>query len=166
MWNHEPPCYECPFCLLQTGVFDELNQPTDVVAVTELAYARVSPKWWPANPGALLVIPRAHHENLYDLPAETGHAVWDLTQQVAVAIRKTYGCDGTSTRQHNEPAGHQDVWHLHVHVFPRFEADLLYQRHREAAYVVPEERTPYADLLAHSLGLPRTFDIAPSSPSA
>ncbi len=87
MRTHERAGYDCPFCLIQRGVHDERNRPADVVAVTEHAYARISPKWWPANDGAVLVIPRAHHENLYGIPTEAGHAVWDLTQQVAVAMR-------------------------------------------------------------------------------
>jgi histidine triad (HIT) family protein len=41
-------------------------------------------------------------------------------------MKAAYGCDGTSTRQHNEPAGHQEVWHYHLHVFPRFMGDGLY----------------------------------------
>lgn len=114
---HEPDNYECPFCRLQQGVHNEHNQPDDVVVVTAHAYARIAPKWWPGNAGADLVISREHHENLYDIPTEVGHAVWDLTQRVAVAMRSTYDCEGISTRQHNEPAGNQDVWHLHVHVF-------------------------------------------------
>ena len=154
---HEPPDYDCPFCRLQQGVHNEHNQPGDVVGVTDLAYARIAPKWWPANSGAALVVPRSHHENLYDIPREVGHAVWDLTQQVAVAMRATYDCAGTSTRQHNEPAGNQDVWHLHVHVFPRHEDDRLYERHRSTRWVAAQEREPYADTLAAALGLPRTF---------
>ena len=154
---HEPEGYNCPFCRLQRGVHDDHNRPFDVVAVTDLAFARISPRWWPANEGAALVVPRAHHENLYDLPAEVGHAVWDLTQQVAVAMRSAYDCDGTSTRQHNEPAGGQDVWHLHVHVFPRHTDDRLYERHAENRWAAPEEREPYAERLAAALGLPRTF---------
>ncbi|RYB96130.1 HIT family protein [Nocardioides glacieisoli] len=155
---HEPDDYDCPFCRIQAGVHNEHNQPGDVVAITDLAYARISPKWWPGNPGAALVIPRGHHENLYDIPAEAGHAVWDLTQQVAVAMRQTYDCAGISTRQHNEPAGNQDVWHLHVHVFPRHDDDRLYQRHHEAWWATPGEREPYAEQLAAALDLPRTFD--------
>lgn len=155
--SHEPPGYDCPFCRLQQGIHDEHNQPDDVVAVTEHAYARISPKWWPANPGAALVVPRAHHENLYDIPSEVGHAVWDLTQRVAVAMRATYDCAGTSTRQHNEPAGNQDVWHLHVHVFPRHDDDRLYEQHRSTRWVTAQEREPYADTLAAALHLPRAF---------
>ncbi len=157
MHTHEPDDYDCPFCRMQQGLHNERNQPFDVVAVTELAFARISPRWWPDNPGAALVIPRAHHENLYDLPSEVGHAVWDLTRQVAAAMRQAYACAGISTRQHNEPAGGQDVWHLHVHVFPRHEDDRLYERHGENRWASPEEREPYADRLATALGLPRTF---------
>jgi histidine triad (HIT) family protein len=155
--SHQPKNYACPFCRIQRGVFNEHNQPGDVVAATGLAFARISPKWWPANPGAALVIPRAHHENLYDLPAAVGHAVWDLVQQVAVAMRRAYTCDGISIRQHNEPAGDQDVWHLHVHVFPRQHGDGPYERHRDARWVTTSERAEYAEALAAELNLPRAF---------
>jgi histidine triad (HIT) family protein len=158
MHSHQPADYDCPFCRIQQGVHNEHNQPADVVAVTDLAFARISPRWWPDNPGAVLVIPRAHHENLYDLPHDVGHAVWDLTQQVAVAMRSSYDCAGISTRQHNEPAGNQDVWHLHVHVFPRHDGDRLYQRHDEKRWASPEEREPWAERLAAALDLPRHFD--------
>lgn len=155
--THEPPAYDCPFCRLQQGTVDEHSVPSDVVAVTDRAFARISPKWWPENPGAVLVIPRSHVENIYSLAAADGHAVWDLTQRVAVAMRTVYDCDGTSIRQHNEPAGDQDVWHLHVHVFPRYEHDRLYQRHTESRWVDAATREPYALQLRRALGLPTTF---------
>lgn len=155
--RHEPLGYRCPFCALQRGVLDERNQPTDVVGVTDLAYARTAPKWWPANPGAVLVIPRGHHENLYDLPDDVGHEIWDLTRRVAVGMKRAYGCDGVSTRQHNEPAGDQDVWHLHAHVFPRYDGDQLYLRHLDAAYVPASDRAGWAERLGAELDLPTTF---------
>ena len=74
-------------------------------------------------------------------------------------MRASYDCAGISTRQHNEPAGGQDVWHLHVHVFPRHVDDRLYERHRETCWAPPEEREPYADRLAAALDLPRTFAL-------
>ena len=157
MWSHEPDGCDCPFCRLQCGVHDDRNRPEDVVAVTDLAFARIAPKWWPAHHGAALVIPRAHHENLYALPREIGHGVWDLVREVTIAMRRAYGCDGTSIRQHNEPAGDQDVWHLHVHVFSRYGGDQLHLRHRDARWVPPTERVPYADQLAGELPHPRSF---------
>lgn len=156
-FTHEPHGYSCPFCRLQQGVFDERNMPSDVVAVTDHAFARIAPKWWPDNPGGALVMPRAHVENIYSLPTADGHAVWDLVQQVAIGMRAAYGCEGTSIRQHNEPAGDQDVWHLHVHVFPRYEHDRLYQRHEESHWVEVSEREPYAQKLRGALGMPFVF---------
>jgi histidine triad (HIT) family protein len=156
--SHEPAGYSCPFCRLQRDEFNERNQPTDVIAVTDRAYARISPKWWPANPGAALVIPRSHTENLYTISPDDGHAVWDLTQQVAVAMREAYGCKGISTRQHNEPAGNQDVWHLHVHVFPRYTDDRLYQRHDDTRWIGVPERADFAQRLRSVLSMPVTFD--------
>lgn len=73
-------------------------------------------------------------------------------------MRQTYDCEGISTRQHNEPAGNQDVWHLHVHVFPRYVEDRLYARDAEAADVGPSARQPFADRLAENLTMPRTFE--------
>lgn len=156
--THEPGDYSCPFCRIQQGIFNERNLPADVVAVTERAYARIAPKWWPGNPGAVLVIPRTHVENIYGISPEDGAAVWELTQRVAVGIRSAYGCEGTSIRQHNEPAGNQDVWHLHVHVFPRYEDDDLYQRHEDSRWVTPGDREPYALKLRKVLGMQYVFD--------
>lgn len=156
--SHEPVGYSCPFCRLVQGIFDERNLPSDIIAVTERAYARIAPKWWPGNPGAVLVIPRVHVENIYDLSPEGGRAVWELTQQVAIGMRSSYDCEGTSIRQHNEPAGNQDVWHLHVHVFPRYADDRLYQRQDEARWVDASDREPFALRLREALGLPFAFD--------
>ncbi len=147
MMQHAPSDYRCPFCALVRGEYNANNAADDIVFRDEQVLARVAPKWWPDNPGSVLVIPVQHHENLYDLPAELGSALAELTRRVAVAMRETYGCQGISTRQHNEPAGNQDVWHLHIHVLPRFVGDRLYQRHDEARWVSAEDRRPYAALL-------------------
>lgn len=151
MFNHEPPGYDCPFCQILRGVCDERNAAQDTLWRGELAFARLAPKWWPANHGSALVIPVAHVENLYDTPDEVGHALWDLTRRVATAMRVAYRCEGVSTRQHNEPAGSQDVWHLHVHVLPRRTGDRLYQRHGGGEYVPPARRAPWAALLRQAL---------------
>ena len=55
---------------------------------------------------------------------------------------KVYGCDGTSSKQHNGYHGNQDVWHYHLHVFPRYKDDNLYKSDRILHPV--EERKVYA----------------------
>jgi histidine triad (HIT) family protein len=64
-------------------------------------------------------------------------------------LKTAYGCDGTSFRQHNEPHGDQEVWHYHLHVFPRYEGDELYRGRKR--HTTPEERAPYAEKLRHHL---------------
>ena len=67
-----------------------------------------------------------HHENIYTLPDELAGRIAHMVRRVAVAIRTGYPCDGVTVRQNNEPAGGQDVWHLHTHVIPRYIGDGKY----------------------------------------
>jgi histidine triad (HIT) family protein len=144
MYNHAPANYRCPLCALARGAPDAYNTLDDIVWQDEQVLAFVAPAWWPNNPGHVLVIPTAHFENLFDLPVETGGLVHAAIRRVALALKTTYACDGISTRQHNEPAGNQDVWHYHVHVFPRYAGDALYLSHAQRRWTTPEERAPYA----------------------
>ena len=142
--THEPAGYECPFCRLLRGFETDHNRLGDVVWRDEWTTAFISPRWWPENHGHVLVIPNEHVENLYAIDDALLGAVYSTVKRIAIAIRAAYGCEGTSTRQHNEPAGYQEVWHLHAHVFPRYPGDRLYERHVERLYASPEERAPYA----------------------
>ena len=144
MLHHEPPGYACPFCQLITGGSSTVSDAGDIVARTDEAVAFISPRWWPNNHGHVLVVPVDHYENLYALPPRAGHAVHDLVQMIAIAMRESYECDGVSTRQHNEPAGGQDVWHVHVHVFPRHAGDNLYGSQPYPDFVAAAERRPFA----------------------
>lgn len=109
--------------------------------------AFVASHWWPGNPGHVLVIPNRHVENIYEFPDDLGEPLMVMTRRVAVALKTAYGCDGVSTRQHNEPAGNQDMWHFHQHVFPRWEGDDLYASHAEKAVAPPDQVVERAALL-------------------
>ena len=90
-----------------------------------------------------------HYENVYELPDYLGTPIHAAVRRVALAMKIAYGCDGISTRQHNEPEGNQDVWHFHTHVYPRYRRDKLYlTRGRNTN---PENRRPYADKLRAAL---------------
>lgn len=146
-YSHEPSGYNCPFCRLARGEEDAINSARFVVCADDATLAFVAPKWWARNPGHVLVVPRAHHENIYTIPNDALARVYAMAKSVATAMREAYPCAGTSLRQHNEPAGNQDVWHFHVHVFPRHEGDALYTGHDETRWVAAAERIPYVDRL-------------------
>jgi len=42
---------------------------------------------------------------------------------MAIAMKRTYKCDGITMRQNNEPAGNQHAFHYHHHIFPRYDDD-------------------------------------------
>ena len=73
-----------------------------------------------------MVIPRSHYENVLDIPDNLGNDFFRATRHLARAMRDIFQCEGISTRQHNGPAGDQDVWHFHLHVFPRYSNDGLH----------------------------------------
>lgn len=147
MFNHEPKEYICTFCVFAKGEETELNKLTDIVYEDKDVIAFVSPKWWAKNPGNILIIPREHAENVYDISDALLSKIQCLGKKVALGIKETYKSEGTSFRQHNEPAGGQNVWHYHLHVFPRWEGDDLYQNHNIKNFVSVEERNIYAEKL-------------------
>jgi histidine triad (HIT) family protein len=151
MISHAPTGYNCPFCKIAAGVEDSYTQKQDIIFEDKQTMAFVAPRWWVNNPGSVLVIPKQHFENIYDLPSETHAVAYKTAQKVAEAMKAAYGCDGVSTRQHNEPAGGQDVWHFHVQVLPRYENDNLYQNNDSNRFVSAEERLPYAEKLRTKL---------------
>lgn len=147
MYSHQPANYECPFCAFLAGEETEYKRKQDIVYQDDTVTAFISPKAWEKNPGNVVVIPNQHYENIYDIPDGQLAAVYQAVKKIATALKAVYGCDGTSTRQHNEPAGNQEIWHFHVHVFPRYHGDRLYQNHDTHHFVAPEKRLTYAEKL-------------------
>lgn len=113
--------------------------------------AFVASHWWENNHGHVLVVPVLHYENLYELPDDVGADIFAMSRRIALALRRGYGCDGISTRQHNEPAGYQDVWHYHLHVFPRYGNDRLYPADGNKRLSTTEERVPFVAKLRKAL---------------
>ena len=147
VYSHAPDGYICPFCLAVRHVENEhvLTRQTDIVWQDDSVTAFIGSHQWPNNHGHVIVIPNEHVENIYDLPRTLATRMHEVVRLVALAMKVEYGCGGTSTRQHNEPAGNQDVWHYHTHVFPRYLGDRLYTTER--APMPPEQRAVYAHRL-------------------
>jgi histidine triad (HIT) family protein len=146
-FSHQPDGYRCPFCRVAGGedLRDDYTKQSDVVYRDDTVTAFISSAWWPANPGHILVVPNGHYENVYQIPDAVLAAVQVAGKRIALALRAVYDCEGTSFRQHNEPGGDQEVWHYHLHVFPRYRGDKLYARTYERRNTTPAEREPYAE---------------------
>src|SRR5579863_4439631 len=152
MFNHEPDKYTCPFCVLVQGGEGKHNSQQDIVYRDSDVLAFISPRCWPNNPGHVIIVPTAHYEHIYDLPLQYASSIHKVARNVAIAFKYMYACDGVSTRQHNEPTGGQDVWHYHLHVFPRYNGDDLYRSHADKEFLPPEKRMLYAQRLRDYFG--------------
>lgn len=112
--------HECVFCGIVAG-----EVPADMVYEDDRVVAFMDAN--PAADGHVLVVPRAHARNLLDISDEDAAAVGRATARVARAVHAALEPHGLTTFQANEPAGWQDVMHLHVHVVPRRHDDALVQ---------------------------------------
>jgi histidine triad (HIT) family protein len=77
----------------------------------------------PLFPGHVLLVPRDHHETLWDLPDELAGPLALRTRALAVAVRAATDAAGIFTATNNVVS--QSVPHLHVHVVPRNRKDGL-----------------------------------------
>ncbi len=79
----------------------------------------------PLSIGHTLVIPKNHYVDIFDIPTETLKTVHTVSQRIASAVRNATSADGISIIQQNGKAAGQDIFHLHVHVVPRFNGQSL-----------------------------------------
>ena len=57
------------------------------------------------------------------MPDDDVSRIFVVAKKIAAAVQKTYSCDGVNILQNNGEASGQTVFHLHVHVIPRFDND-------------------------------------------
>lgn len=108
---------DCIFC----GILDG-SAEASVVYKDEIVTAFMDIQ--PVNPGHILVIPNHHIAHLADLDPQTGGHMFQIAQRVAAAIRQTdVKCEGVNLFLADGEAAGQDVFHVHLHVFPRYAGD-------------------------------------------
>ena len=107
---------ECIFCKIAKG---EIPSAT----LYEDEEFRVILDLGPANKGHALILPKAHYENLYDLPDEMAAHAMILAKKIATKMKGILNCDGYNLVQINGEAAGQTVFHFHMHLIPRYTDD-------------------------------------------
>ena len=80
----------------------------------------------PVNPGHMLVVPNRHATYLADLREEEGAQMFRVAQRLAAALRQSgVKCEGLNFFLADGEAAGQEVFHVHLHVFPRYRGDGL-----------------------------------------
>lgn len=107
---------DCIFCKLANGVFptNKLFEDDDFTVILDAS---------PANKGHALILPKQHYANLFEIDDEVSSKVLPLAKKIATALKEELGCDGINVVQNNGPSAGQTVFHFHVHVIPRYDAD-------------------------------------------
>lgn len=106
----------CIFCSIVGG-----EAPADVVYADDTVMAFLDRS--PLFVGHVLVVPRAHHSTLNDLPDDSVGPLFIAVREIARAVVSSMDAQGTFVANNNVVS--QSVPHLHVHVVPRRRGDGL-----------------------------------------
>jgi histidine triad (HIT) family protein len=107
---------DCLFCAIVAG-----EKPAYVVLDDDQVVAFLDVR--PLFPGHTLVVPKAHHVTLTDLPVPLVGPFFERVRLVGRAVQEAMGSTGTFVAMNNLVS--QSVPHLHVHVVPRNPKDGL-----------------------------------------
>ena len=107
----------CIFCNILAG-----KLPISQVYRDELCTALMDIQ--PVNPGHMIIVPNDHAAFLSELNEDTGAHMFRIAQQLAQALRRSdVKCEGVNFFLADGEAAFQEIFHVHLHVFPRFEGD-------------------------------------------
>jgi len=109
---------DCIFCKIIRGDIPcaKIYETPSVLAFLDIA---------PIRPGHTLVIPKAHHPDLWDLPDETGRDLLAALKTVGRAVVHATGAGGCNLVMNNGAPAGQIVEHAHFHLIPRVTGDGL-----------------------------------------
>jgi diadenosine tetraphosphate (Ap4A) HIT family hydrolase len=107
----------CIFCAIVRGEAEASFVHEDDVVV---AFMDIQP----VTQGHVLVVPRDHLPSLSDIPPDVGAHMFRVGQAIAAALRRSdQPCDGVNLFYADGEAAFQEVFHGHLHVFPRTPGD-------------------------------------------
>jgi len=108
---------DCIFCEILSG-----NLPSSIVYRDDICTAFMDIQ--PVNAGHVLVVPNRHAPFLADLDEDTGAHMFRIAHRVALALRNSgVECEGVNLFLADGEAAMQDVFHVHLHIFPRYVGD-------------------------------------------
>ena len=107
---------DCIFCKIIAGEIPStaVYEDEDFKAILDVG---------PAARGHVIIIPKKHAANIYELEDEDAAKVFPIAKKIATALKKTYDCDGVNVLQNNGKAAGQTVFHFHMHLIPRYRED-------------------------------------------
>jgi histidine triad (HIT) family protein len=125
---------DCIICKLLSG-----ELPVSMVHQDDLCAAFMDIQ--PVNPGHVLVVPNRHASNLSELNEDEGAEMFRVGRRLAAALRGSgVKCEGVNFFLADGEAAGQEVFHVHLHVFPRYGGDGFGLKLPQAYADLPERR--------------------------
>ncbi len=107
---------DCLFCKIANGKME-------AATVFETSDFRVILDKFPSSKGHVLILPKEHFDDIYEMDSETAGKLFALATVVARSMKKVLNCDGLNVLQNNGEAAGQTVNHFHMHLIPRYYND-------------------------------------------
>lgn len=106
--------HNCIFCQIANGEI-----PSATIYEDELF--RVILDLGPASKGHALILPKSHARNLCEADRAVTEKLFPLAGKIGAAMEKSMNASGFNVVQNNGASAGQTVFHLHVHVIPRYD---------------------------------------------
>lgn len=100
----------------------ELCTPNEVIFENALAYVRYDSN--SLSLGHVLIVPKRHVANFFDMTTEEQSAILTLLNQAHASSRPQHSPDGYNIGVNIGKAGGQSRMHVHVHLIPRYAGDV------------------------------------------
>lgn len=119
----------CIFCKITAGEIpsNTIYEDDTFQAILDIA---------PAAKGHTILLVKQHTPNLFETEDSILSKALPVAKKIAVGLKKALGCDGVNIIQNNGTSAGQSVFHLHIHIIPRYEKDGL---------VIPWNTKTYTD---------------------
>lgn len=109
---------DCIFCKLANGEI-----PTNALYEDDIVKVIFDAN--PAAKGHVLILPKEHFDNIYELDDDTASHVFKVAAKISKAYKKALDFDGLNIVQNNGEVAGQTVFHFHMHIIPRIKGDTV-----------------------------------------
>ena len=107
---------DCLFCKIIRAEI-----PSEKVYEDDATYAFLDIH--PVNHGHLLVVPKTHVKDIYDIPRKDFSRLMETVHELAPIVKAALNADGINIGMNNEGAAGQLGFQAHIHIIPRFSDD-------------------------------------------
>lgn len=117
---------ECPFC-----------DPSNYEMIGHLVFSKTDA--YPVSEGHTLVIPKRHVSSYFDVTQDERDELWEMVENIQAELSEKYNPDGFNIGINIGESAGQTVSHMHIHVIPRYESDMVDPRGGVRG-VIPEKQ--------------------------